>query len=211
MKPLGLLGAHTYCNLDAECQSQCCLDKRCAPVQNDCLALRRMEAFVAATYCSYNVDCPESQCCHHGECAASYDTCFQRYDLPLLWGGFAGFVLALIVLLFAYLLTPRKKVKVVVPPEEPYVDDGGPIYYEAEPEALPPPDPEPEPFKDDMAGPLYYEQATDLKPAEPMEETAPVQVIRDPPQPYQDDLNGPLYYESEEPKPAEDTSTNFIY
>ena len=44
-----------------------------------------------------------------------------------------------------------------------------------------------------------------------MEETGAIHVIRDTPRPYQDDLNGPLYYESEPPKPAEDTSGNFIY
>ena len=93
-----------------------------------------MSSFVEENYCTYNIDCPISRCCRFGECATSYDSCFQHYDLPLLWGGFAGLVLGLIVLLFAYLLTPKRKVKIETPREEAYVDDGGPIYYEAEPE-----------------------------------------------------------------------------
>ena len=75
------------------------------------------------------------------------------------------------MLLFAFLLTPLKKVKIQIPKEEVFVDDGGPIYYEAEPEEERPPEPEPEePFVDDITGPLYYEAGEKLPEDTPQED-----------------------------------------
>lgn len=117
-----------------------------------------MRSYIDEQYCSLNVECP-SRCCLHGECQTEYDACYQRYDLPLLYGAAAGFALAIFMLALAWLFTPRLKIKVFAPPEEVFVDDGGPIYYEAE-EKIPEEVPE-EPFVDDIAGPLYYEAGID--------------------------------------------------
>lgn len=153
-----------YCNLDTECETACCQSKKCAPIMNDCLALSEMKDYLDTHYCSLNVQCPSSRCCLHGECQPEYTPCFERYDQPLLYGGAGGLALGLFMLSLAWLLTPRVKAKIPIPPPvEVFVDDGGPLYYEAE-EKLPEPE---EPFVDDMAGPIYYEQ-------EVKEEEAPI-------------------------------------
>lgn len=69
----------------------------------------------------------------HGECMDTYQPCFERYDMPLLIGGASGFTLAILMLFLAFVFTPctlKAKIEVKLPPE-PFVDDGGPIYYEA--------------------------------------------------------------------------------
>ena len=133
-----LLKAGTYCNIHGDCETSCCLDKRCAPIHNDCLALQAMKRFEEDNYCDFHVDCGDSRCCLHGECMASYQPCFERYDLPLLQGGAVGVGLALLMLILAYIFTPSKQRQMGVQPpsmmmiEEEFVDDGGPLYYEAD-------------------------------------------------------------------------------
>lgn len=52
------------------------------------------------------------------------------------------------------------------------MDDGGPLYYEAE-EKAPEPEPEEPPFVDDIGGPLYYE-AGEANDVDVLDEGAPV-------------------------------------
>ena len=62
----------------------------------------------------------------------------MRYDEPILIGFASGIGVALLMLLLAYLCTPKKyvpkkpapKVKAVVPPPPPEDEFVGPIYYE---------------------------------------------------------------------------------
>ena len=123
------------------------------------------------------------------------------------------------MLLLAFLFTPWKSKPEPIPEpvvEEEIIDDGGPLYYEAEEKPPTPPPEEPE-FVDDLGGPLYYEAGV----TEPEEIPAPVEQIIEPlpPQvdePYSDDIGGPLYYESgDQPQQAqpqtEDTGDKFIY
>ncbi len=154
-----LLKPGVYCNIPADCETSCCLDKRCAPTHNDCLALQAMQRFVEENYCSLNVDCA-SRCCLHGECMRTYQPCFERYDLPLITGGGVGVALAILMLFLAYMFTPSKARPKVQPPafiEEEYIDDGGPLYYEAEQRQA-----EAEAEFEDDGGPLYYESHNGL-------------------------------------------------
>ena len=93
-----------------------------------------MDEFVKSLYCDISMQC-SSKCCLFGECV-DYSQCFERYDLPILLGLAAGIGLGFLLLLLAYLFTPRKK------------------------QMLPPPPPREEPeevIQDDLIGPLYYE------------------------------------------------------
>ena len=150
-----LLKEGEFCNIAGDCETSCCLGKKCAPTFNDCLALETFDRFVQENYCSIHVDCPKSRCCLHGECMSDYAPCFERYDKPLLYGAAVGAGIALFMMILAFLFTPLKPKPVEVKPEikeEEFVDDGGPIYYEAEEKQ---PEVE-ENFKDD-GGPIYYE------------------------------------------------------
>ncbi len=150
-----LLKEGSYCNINEDCEHSCCLDKKCAPTYNDCLALQIFDRFVEENYCDYNVECT-SRCCLHGECMPTYEPCFDRYDRPLLMGAAVGVGAALVLMFLAFLFTPQKPKPIFVPPpppkEEEFVDDGGPLYYEADEKIEEPEDD----FKDD-GGPIYYE------------------------------------------------------
>jgi hypothetical protein len=67
-----------------------------------------------------------------------YRECFSRYDLPIILGLAAGIALGFLLLLLAFLFTPRKRHYVPPPPppqivEEDFNDDlVGPIYYEGD-------------------------------------------------------------------------------
>ena len=90
----------------------------------------------------------------------TYTPCFDRYDRPLIMGAAVGVGCALILIVLAYLFTPSKPKPAVIPPPpqkvEEFIDDGGPLYYEADDKIEEPEDN----FRDD-GGPIYYEGEPD--------------------------------------------------
>ena len=113
-----LLKDGKFCNVNEDCGSACCIDKTCQ-IDNNCKALKAMDEFVSSLYCDIGMQC-SSKCCLFGECV-EYAQCFERYDLPILLGLAAGIGLGFLLLLLAYLFTPRKKQMLPPPPpkEEP--------------------------------------------------------------------------------------------
>ena len=95
-----------FCNVNEDCISDCCIDKKCQ-INNNCRALKAMEDFMKANYCDINTHC-ESKCCLFGECT-EYSECFQRYDLPIILGLAAGVGMGFLLMLLAYLFTPKKR------------------------------------------------------------------------------------------------------
>eukprot|EP00347_Sterkiella_histriomuscorum_P008549 403344671 len=150
-----LLNDGKFCNVNDDCISTCCIDKKCQ-INNNCLALKAMDDFVKGLYCDINVQC-DSKCCLFGECV-DYDECFQRYDLPIILGLAAGIGLGFLLLLLAYLFTPRKRQ--LPPPPPPKIEE----------EII---------MQDDLIGPIYYEGDDNQEPQ--MEDLQPI------PLPVQDD------------------------
>ena len=118
LKAQSLLKSGTYCNIHQDCEFSCCLEKRCAPTYNDCLALEYFAKFEEQNYCTFNVECP-TRCCLHGECMSSYTPCFDRYDRPLLMGLAVGVACALVLIFLAFLFTPSKPKPAIIPPPPP--------------------------------------------------------------------------------------------
>lgn len=132
-----------------------------------------MDNFVAENYCDISVQC-DSRCCLFGECV-EYSECFERYDLPILYGLAGGIAVALLLILLAYICTPRKKQKLPPLPPPPVIveedmandDLAGPIYYEGEDKPIPdmPPPPPPvveEVFEDKLEMGYYDDKSVKL-------------------------------------------------